>query len=124
MVSKRSQSDHYFFAKKTDTWDFNGLLIYVDGILIISSSNKETIKVKEHLNSLFTVEDVVINKYFLGIEVCQNNEGTFLSQAKYISDLIEDAGTTGSNAETSPLDINSELIASGVLLIDPKPFRR
>lgn len=66
-------------------------MIYVDDILIMSSQEELTIEVKQCLHSLFTVKDLVIAKYFLGVEVAQTARGTYISHVKYITNLIEDA---------------------------------
>lgn len=74
----RSQAEHYMFTKQCGH-DFLALLIYVDDILLLSSNNKLVSKTKEYLHSLFTIKDLGLAKYFLGIEVAQTKAGTYLS---------------------------------------------
>lgn len=79
--------------------------MYVDDILLMSSNDKLVTKVKEYLHSLFTIKDLGLAKYFLGIEVMQEpNKGIFISQIKYIVDLLKDAGLSSYQATTIPFD--------------------
>lgn len=47
-------------------------------------------EVKQYLHSLFTIKDLGIAKYLLGVEVLQKEDGMFLSQSKYINDILKD----------------------------------
>lgn len=43
-------------------------------------------------------------KYFLEIEVASSEEGVFLSQRKYLLDLLKDTSILGSKPTTTPID--------------------
>jgi hypothetical protein len=62
------------------------MLIYVDDIIIVSSSNSATDKLIQNLSEVFVVKDLGSLQYFLGIEVNQSEGGIVLSQKRY--DLI------------------------------------
>lgn len=51
----------------------------MDDILIMSSDERATHEVKHYLDSLFTIKDLGLAKYFLGVEVDQTQKGTFVS---------------------------------------------
>lgn len=64
-------------------------------------------------------------RYFLGLEVSRSEEGCFLSQRKYTSDLIKDFGMQSKRSLQLPMDQNVKLHTdSGNLLVDPGPYRR
>ena len=63
------------------------------------------------------------SKYFLEIEVLGSNKGIFLSQRKYIIDLLDETGYS-QQSHTSSMP-NIKLAADdGELLIDPKRCRK
>jgi len=64
-------------------------LVYVDDIIITGNSS---IKVNECIAALahtFSIKDLGNLHYFLGVEVIPSIAGLFLSQHKYIGDLLE-----------------------------------
>lgn len=85
-----------FQASKADVslFDFNQdglqiyILIYVDDIIIVSSSSSATDRLLQQLRHEFAVKDLSRLNYFLGIEVHQYSSGLVLSQRKYIRDLL------------------------------------
>jgi hypothetical protein len=60
------------------------MLIYVDDIIIISSSNAATEKLLTQLQDDFAVKDLGTLNYFPGIEVHHNTQGLILTQEKYV----------------------------------------
>ena len=48
-------------------------------------------------------------KYFLGIEGARSMQGIFLSQQKYILDLLKETGMLGCNAIDNPIEQNVKL---------------
>lgn len=58
------------------------VLVYVD-VLLISGNNHSAIQqFKENLSACFHMKDLVVLKYFLGIEVMRSFEGIILSNKK------------------------------------------
>lgn len=66
------------------------LLVYVDDVIIAGNNRKEIQKVKDYLHSVFSIKDLGATKYFLGVEINRTKSGTFLSQRKYILDILND----------------------------------
>lgn len=58
------------------------------------------------------------------VEVTQGKEGTFLSQTKYITDVVQDAGLENYNPASSPFDISNKLATQSEPLDDPEKYRR
>jgi hypothetical protein len=64
------------------------MLIYVDDIIIISSSSAATDNLLHELGKEVAVKDLGPLNYFLGIEVHQQSTGLVLTQRKYTHDLL------------------------------------
>ncbi|GKV43616.1 hypothetical protein SLEP1_g50883 [Rubroshorea leprosula] len=64
------------------------LLLYVDDIVLTASSKLLLQSIIDHLSREFALKDLGQLSYFLGIEVTPFDGGTFLSQAKYATDLL------------------------------------
>jgi histone deacetylase 1/2 len=68
------------------------LLVYVDDIILVSSSATAKDRLIASLSSDFAVKDLGKLYYFLGIEVTHSPDGLALSQMKYSQDLLHRAG--------------------------------
>lgn len=62
--------------------------MYIDDIIITSSSTAKTQDLIHELGSAFAIKDLGDLHYFLGIEVSHLPTGLHLSQAKYVQDLL------------------------------------
>lgn len=67
------------------------VLIYVDDILITRPDSGELEKFISKFSKTFALKDLGILSYFLGIEVFYADECIYLSQRKYIKDLLSKA---------------------------------
>jgi hypothetical protein len=65
------------------------VLVYVDDIIVASSSDQATQAVLQDLQKEFTLKDLGELNYFLGIEVIKIKDGLLLTQEKYASDLLK-----------------------------------
>ncbi|XP_065623273.1 uncharacterized mitochondrial protein AtMg00810-like [Quercus suber] len=55
------------------------------------------------------MKDLGTLSYFLGLEVTSSSDGYYLSQAKYVSDLLSKAGITNNKTISTPLEYNVKL---------------
>ena len=63
--------------------------------------------------------------YFLGLEITHSTDGLYITQAKYASDLLSQAGLTDSKIVDTPVELNAHLTPSeGKLLFNPSLYRR
>eukprot|EP00253_Pinus_taeda_P004080 PITA_04080 len=67
--------------------------------------------IKKELGKNFEMTDLGYVHYYLGIEVTQHPKSIFLSQNKYIGDLLNRFGMTECNALTTPMEQNLKLIS-------------
>ena len=68
------------------------LIIYVDDMIITGDDTKEMSRLRLNLFDEFEMKDLGGLKYFLGIEVLRSAKGIFISQKKYILDLLAEVG--------------------------------
>jgi hypothetical protein len=104
-----------FFYDKEGVTVF--LLIYVDDIIVASSSQEAVDAIVKDLRSDFTLKDLGQFHYFLGIEVQHISDGIHLSQGKYASDILQRVRMANCKPCTTPLSTSEKLkLGSGNLL--------
>jgi hypothetical protein len=87
------------------------LLIYVDDIIVASSSQEATAALLWKLLSEFALKDLGDLHYFLGIEVKRIQQGIVLSQGKYTSDLLKKVGMVDYKPVNTPLSASENFLA-------------
>jgi histone deacetylase 1/2 len=114
-----------FLASKADTslFIFNKsgiiifVLVYVDDIIVTSSSNKAIASLLQDLSSSFALKDLGDLHFFLGIEVKKFSQGIGLTQEKYALDLINRVGLKNCKSLPTPLSTSENLsLIEGELL--------
>ena len=63
-------------------------------------------------------------RYFLGVKVMRSKHGIFLSQRKYVLDLLSETGKLEAKPCSSPMAPGVHLIREGKLFEDPERYRR
>ena len=104
-VSKADTS--LFFLNKNDLTMF--VLVYVDDIIVVSSTGKATDALLRQLKSEFALKDLGELHYFLGIEVSKVHDGLVLTQDKYASDLLKRVGMSNCKPVSAPLCTSEKL---------------
>nr|ABA94335.1 retrotransposon protein, putative, Ty1-copia subclass [Oryza sativa Japonica Group] len=88
---KLSKADtSLFFYSKGGVTVF--VLIYVDDIIVASSTQNATDALLSDLKQDFALKDLGDLHYFLGVDVNKIRDGILLTQEKYASDLLKRAG--------------------------------
>ena len=96
------------------------LLLYVDDMLITGDDVEHISHVKKQLGEQFQMSDLGPLSYFLGIEVLHSAKGFYLSQSKYIQDLVTRSGITDNRTAATPMDLHLQLRPNdGTPLADP-----
>lgn len=100
------------------------LLLYVDDMLITGDDLEYIAFVKGKLSEQFMMSDLGPLSYFLGIEVTSTVDGYYLSQHRYIEDLLAQSGLTDSRTTTTPMELHVRLRSTdGTPLDDPSRYR-
>jgi histone deacetylase 1/2 len=87
------------------------LLVYVDDIIVISSSESATDRLVTALGADFAVKDLGKLHYFLGLEVTHCDAGLTLTQQKYSLDLLRRSGMLKCKTATTPMSATDRLSA-------------
>jgi hypothetical protein len=61
----------------------------VDDIILTGDYEEEMVRLKKLLAKEFEIKDLGYLKYFLGMEVARSRKGIYVSQRKYILDLLK-----------------------------------
>ena len=85
------------------------LVVYVDDPLITGNNESYIASMKKELKKGFEMTDLGHVHYYLGIEVIQHPKFIFLSQKKYIGDLLNKFGMDECNPLTTPMEQNLKL---------------
>jgi histone deacetylase 1/2 len=85
------------------------LLVYVDDIIVVSSSTTATDRLIHRLRASFALKDLGQLHYFLGIEVQKYDGGLLLSQRKYASELLRRAGLLKCSPASTPMASSDKL---------------
>ncbi|OIT33410.1 retrovirus-related pol polyprotein from transposon tnt 1-94, partial [Nicotiana attenuata] len=100
------------------------VLIYVDD-LILTGSNETLIQhVISSLSKKFSLKYLGLLHYFLGIEVYRDADGLFLSQSKYIQEVLHDTQMQDYKGLQSPMSTSTKLLLDdGAPKTDGKEYR-
>jgi hypothetical protein len=104
----RSVAEHGMYARGSG----DSLLIvgvYVDDLVITGAKVQEIHFFKEEMKNLFSMSDLGLLRYYLGLEVKQERGHTTLSQGAYASKLLEKAGLVDCNATRTPMEARCQL---------------
>jgi hypothetical protein len=92
-------------------------LLYIDDMIITGDDAEYMTFVKTHLSDQFLMSDLDILRYFLRSEISSTPEGFFLSQEKYIHDLLDWASLTDHRTADTLLELNVHLTPLMVSLL-------
>uniref|UniRef100_A0A1J3JSN7 Retrovirus-related Pol polyprotein from transposon TNT 1-94 n=1 Tax=Noccaea caerulescens TaxID=107243 RepID=A0A1J3JSN7_NOCCA len=99
------------------------VLVYVDDIIVTGSNKAAVEAVITNLAQRFSVKDMGVLSYFLGIEVIRTSKGLHLNQRKYILDLLAKMNMTDAKPVQTPMATSPKLTKSGALHSNPTEYR-
>lgn len=119
----QSKNDYSLFIKNTGI-HMTVAGVYVDDIVLTGDCEMEILRLKQHLDQIFSIKDLGALNYFLGIEVSSQDDGFVLTQAKFTRELLRESGIIDFKPVLTPLPAQLKLSATeGPLFQDPTLYR-
>jgi histone deacetylase 1/2 len=115
-TSKADTSLFYFNKGSTTVF----VLVYVDDIIVVSSSSEATTGLLNELKKDFAFKDLGELHYFLGMEVTKVRDGIILSQDKYATDLLRKVNMFDCKPVSTPISTSEKLFAFVGIPLGPK----
>jgi hypothetical protein len=115
--------DTTLFTKKLGN-DLFVLQIYVDDIIFGSTNQNFCEEFRNMMANEFEISMIGELSYFLGLQIKQMKNVTFVSQGKYIKDMIKKFGLQDAKPLSTPMDTNDQLSADASgNMVDQKLYR-
>jgi len=120
----QSKCDYSLFTKVSEGC-YTFVLVYVDDLLVTGNDVQSIKHIKTKLHEAFTIKDLGLARYFLGIEIARSNIGTFLNQRKYIMDILSNTGFTAAKPAKFSMAKGLKLSTkTRELMPNPEVYRR
>ena len=101
------------------------MLVYVDDIIITGNNPCFISSFVAALSDKFSLKDLGNLNYFLGIEVLPTKQGLFLSQHKYITEILDRTTMSGAKESVTPLSTSVSLqLFDGSSTANEEQFRK
>jgi hypothetical protein len=105
----RSEEEHGVYKRGSgDSLLLPG--VYVDDLIICGPNNENINKFKQQMCRTFSMSDLGLLSYYLGMEVKQSPGEIILCHKSYATKIIEICGMTGCNSVDTPMEQNCRLI--------------
>jgi hypothetical protein len=123
MASKSKKIDPTLFTKIVAK-DLFICQIYVDDIIFGSTNKSSCEELSRIMIQKFEMSMMGEFKYFLGFQIKQIQNGTFIGQTKYIQDILNKFGMKDGKPIKTPMETNGHLdLDTGGKSIDQKVYR-
>lgn len=96
------------------------VLVYVDDLIVTGNSTVFISAFVNKLHQTFALKDLGDLHYFLGIQVHRTDDSLYLTQTKYITEILLRAHMHEANSIGSPTELGSRLLPGGDPMNDPK----
>jgi hypothetical protein len=121
---QRSSSEHGIYTRSSGAARLV-VGVYVDDLIISGASSDTITEFKRDMMRLFSMSDLGLLTYYLGIEVNQTKAGITLCQSAYAGKLLERSGLGACNSSTLPMEPRLKLSRSSTTpTVDATAYRR
>jgi hypothetical protein len=112
-VPSKADTSLFFYNRGKHT-------IYVDDIIVASSSMEATNALISDLHTQFALKDLGDLHYFLGMEVSRSGYGLLLKQERYATELLKRARISACKSIGTPLQPSEKLLVSNGVSLGPQ----
>ena len=116
-----SKADTSLFTLHQTTFSIF-ILIYVDDIIITRTSSTEINNFIQRLGDVFPVKDLGILSYFLGVEALFDGLDLFLTQRKYVANLLQRVNMHEAKPCTTPMSTTCNYLSLKVQIFSIHNF--
>ncbi|KAI3714975.1 hypothetical protein L6452_21938 [Arctium lappa] len=85
--------------------------IYVDDIIFGSTKDQMCRDFEELMHKSFKMSSMGELTFFLGLQVKQQKDGIFISQSKYVQDILDKYGLSDSKPASTPMETHKQITA-------------
>ncbi|GJV28593.1 putative ribonuclease H-like domain-containing protein [Tanacetum coccineum] len=105
---RRGTIDKTLFINKIKN-DILLVQVYVDGIIFGSTKESLSTEFEQLMHKRFQMSSIGELTFFLGLQVEQRKDGIFLSQDKYVYDILKKFGFSNVKTTSTPMEIHKPL---------------
>ena len=107
---KKCPYEPTLFLKHSSTGKILILCLYVDDLIFTGNDESLSISFKHYMMQEFEMSDLGKMRYFLGLEILQQDNGIFLCQQKYARDVLERFQMADCNSVHNPIIPGTKLM--------------
>ena len=105
--------EHSVYMKNGEKGEFLIICLYVDDLLFTGNNEAMFHEFKQSMFSEFEMTDNGLMSYFLGIEVKQESDGIYISQQRYMRDILKKFNMDKCNTVNTPVATGLKLSKGG-----------
>ena len=105
---QKSKLEHAVY-RRSNRKSFLLVGVYVDNLVISGPSVDEIKHFKQEMQKKFSMSDLGLLSYYLGIEVQQTSKGITLCQSGYTAKILESMGMSSCNSCATPMEVRLKL---------------
>ncbi|GJS41882.1 putative ribonuclease H-like domain-containing protein [Tanacetum coccineum] len=106
---RRGTIDKTLFIKK-DRGDILLVQVYVDDIIFGSTKKSLCVEFEQMMHKRFQMSSIGELTFFLGLQVQQKEDGIFISQDKYVADILKKFDFVTVKTTSTPMEPNKALV--------------
>ncbi|GJV35317.1 putative ribonuclease H-like domain-containing protein [Tanacetum coccineum] len=106
---QRGKIDKTLFIRR-DKGDILLVQVYVDDIIFGSTKKSLCTKFEKMMHKKFQMSSIGELTFFLGLQVKQKKDGIFISQEKYVTEILKKFGFTDVKTESTPMETQKPLL--------------
>ncbi|GJZ99640.1 putative ribonuclease H-like domain-containing protein [Tanacetum coccineum] len=106
---QRRQIDKALFIKR-DQGDILIVQVYVDDIIFGSTKKKLCTEFEKMMHKKFQISSMGELTFFLGLQVKQKDDGIFISQDKYVTEILKKFGFSDVKTANTPMETHKPLL--------------